>query len=80
MISDLYDFYMHGDLESLDKANGVRRSDVWFLLNGMLTYLHFDAQSMLIILVLRRFLTGIGHDHRQPRQIPQAVRFRREHG
>lgn len=32
--SDLYDFYMHGDLDSLEKANGVRKSDVWFLLNG----------------------------------------------
>ena len=25
---------MHGDLESLEIANGVKRSDVWFLLNG----------------------------------------------
>ena len=25
---------MHGDLESLETANGVKRSDVWFLLNG----------------------------------------------
>ena len=25
---------MHGDLESLEVANGVKRSDVWFLLNG----------------------------------------------
>ena len=31
---DLYDFFMHGDLEALEKANGVRKSDVWFLLNG----------------------------------------------
>ncbi|MCJ1464322.1 hypothetical protein MMC07_002935 [Pseudocyphellaria aurata] len=29
----LYDFYMHGDLGSLERANGVRKSDVWFLLN-----------------------------------------------
>ena len=29
----LYDFYMHGDVEALEKANGIRRSDVWFLLN-----------------------------------------------
>ncbi len=33
-LTDLYDFYMHGDLESLETANGVKRSDVWFLLNG----------------------------------------------
>ena len=30
----LYDFFMHGDLDALARANGVRRSDVWFLLNG----------------------------------------------
>ncbi|KAL8967736.1 MAG: hypothetical protein Q9183_002783 [Haloplaca sp. 2 TL-2023] len=29
----LYDFYMHGDIEALERANGVRKSDVWFLLN-----------------------------------------------
>lgn len=31
----LYDFFMHGDLDALEKANGVKKSDVWFLLNGM---------------------------------------------
>ncbi|KAI4250190.1 MAG: hypothetical protein L6R40_000362 [Gallowayella cf. fulva] len=29
----LYDFYMHGDINALELANGVRKSDVWFLLN-----------------------------------------------
>lgn len=29
----LYDFYMHGDIGALEQANGVRKSDVWFLLN-----------------------------------------------
>ncbi|KAI4203482.1 MAG: hypothetical protein LQ350_001820 [Teloschistes chrysophthalmus] len=29
----LYDFYMHGDVDALERANGVRKSDVWFLLN-----------------------------------------------
>ena len=29
----LYDFFMHGDLTALEKGNGVRKSDVWFLLN-----------------------------------------------
>ena len=29
----LYDFFMHGDIEALEKANGVKKSDVWFLLN-----------------------------------------------
>ena len=30
----LYDFFMHGDLDALANANGVKKSDVWFLLNG----------------------------------------------
>ncbi|KAH8622007.1 putative helicase [Alternaria alternata] len=30
----LYDFYKHGDLNALEKANKIRRSDVWFHLNG----------------------------------------------
>ncbi|KAL8797979.1 MAG: hypothetical protein Q9182_007056 [Xanthomendoza sp. 2 TL-2023] len=29
----LYDFYMHGDINALEVANGIRKSDVWFLLN-----------------------------------------------
>ena len=29
----LYDFYKNGDLNSLVKANGIRRGDVWFTLN-----------------------------------------------
>ena len=33
-LPDLYDFYMHGDIDAIEKANGVRKSDVWFLLNG----------------------------------------------
>ncbi len=28
----LYDFFMHGDVEALQRANGIPRSDVWFLL------------------------------------------------
>lgn len=31
----LYDFYRHGDVSTIEKANGVRRGDIWFLLNGM---------------------------------------------
>lgn len=29
----LYDFYMHGDVDALERANSVRKADVWFLLN-----------------------------------------------
>ena len=34
LAQDLYDFFMHGDIEALERANGVRKADVWFLLNG----------------------------------------------
>ena len=30
----LYDFYKHGEINTLEKANKIRSSDVWFLLNG----------------------------------------------
>ncbi|PNS19178.1 hypothetical protein CAC42_1914 [Sphaceloma murrayae] len=29
----LYDFFKHGDVATLEKANGIRPGDVWFLLN-----------------------------------------------
>lgn len=29
----LYDFFKHGDVTALDKANRIRRGEVWFLLN-----------------------------------------------
>ena len=29
----LYDFYKHGDTTALEKANGIRKGDMWFLLN-----------------------------------------------
>jgi hypothetical protein len=31
----LYDFFMHGDVEALIKANKIRRGDVWFVLNDL---------------------------------------------
>lgn len=30
----LYDFFQHGDITALQKANGIKRGDVWFVLNG----------------------------------------------
>lgn len=30
----LYDFFKHGDVTALEKGNGIRSGDVWFLLNG----------------------------------------------
>lgn len=29
----LLDFFKHGDVDTLEKANGIRRADIWFLLN-----------------------------------------------
>ncbi|GAB7364637.1 hypothetical protein MBLNU230_g5440t1 [Neophaeotheca triangularis] len=29
----LLDFYKHGDVHTIERANGVRRADIWFLLN-----------------------------------------------
>jgi len=29
----LYDFFKHGNVQQLENANGVRRGDIWFLLN-----------------------------------------------
>lgn len=34
----LYDFYKHGDVNALERANKIRKSDVWFHLNGMSLY------------------------------------------
>ncbi|EMD67323.1 hypothetical protein COCSADRAFT_110960 [Bipolaris sorokiniana ND90Pr] len=31
----LYDFFQHGDVEALIKANKIRRGDVWFVLNDL---------------------------------------------
>lgn len=27
------DFFKHGDILTIERANGVRRSEIWFLLN-----------------------------------------------
>lgn len=48
----LYDFYMHGDLDALEKANGVRKSDVWFLLNDFSMVLATIATSLANFLKL----------------------------
>ncbi|KAI9790002.1 MAG: hypothetical protein M1816_005616 [Peltula sp. TS41687] len=46
----LYDFYMHGDVTALEKANGIRKSDVWFLLND------FSLVLATIVTSLTNFL------------------------
>ena len=46
----LYDFFMHGDLTALEKGNGIRKSDVWFLLND------FSMVLATIVASLANFL------------------------
>lgn len=45
---DLYDFFMHGDVEALETANGVRKSDVWFILNGKLLAVQKLLSSLMV--------------------------------
>lgn len=61
----LYDFFMHGDQDALEKANGVKKSDVWFLLNGknILCNFHPRATKPRLIQIYRLF-TGVGHSLR----------------
>ncbi|KAI9657519.1 MAG: hypothetical protein M1831_004135 [Alyxoria varia] len=46
----LYDFYKHGDTTTLEKANGIRKGDVWFVLND------FSLVLATITTSLRNFL------------------------
>ncbi|KAH7409767.1 DEAD/DEAH box helicase-like protein [Phaeosphaeria sp. MPI-PUGE-AT-0046c] len=46
----LYDFYKHGDLLALERANKIRRSDVWFHLND------FSLVLATIITALTNFM------------------------
>ncbi|KAE8449822.1 hypothetical protein EG329_007299 [Mollisiaceae sp. DMI_Dod_QoI] len=48
----LLDFYMHGSLVPLDVANGIRKSDVWFLLNDFSMVLATIATSLALHLGL----------------------------
>jgi hypothetical protein len=48
----LLDFYMHGQLAPLDVANGIRKSDVWFLLNDFSMVLATIATSLALHLGL----------------------------
>ena len=65
----LYDFYMHGDIETLEKANGVKKSDVWFLLNDFSLVLATVTASLANFLKLPESdlsledITGDGDEH-----------------
>lgn len=65
----LYDFFMHGDIEALEKANGVKKSDVWFLLNDFSLVLATITASLANFLKLPESdlslhdITGDGDEH-----------------
>lgn len=51
----LYDFYKHGDLKALEKANGIRKADIWFHLNGMLIVFYHDNPLLIDHKISRSF-------------------------
>lgn len=53
--SYLLDFFKHGSLQPLEDANGIRRSDVWFVLNDFSMVLATIATSLALHL-------GLGQD------------------
>ncbi len=46
------DFFNHGDLKALEKANGIRREDVWFVLNDFSMVLGTICASLAVHLGL----------------------------
>jgi hypothetical protein len=48
----LLDFFLHGNLQPLAHANGIRRADVWFLLNDFSLVLATIATSLALYLGL----------------------------
>lgn len=42
----LYDFYKHGNIDEIQRANGVRKGDIWFLLNDFSMVLATIITSM----------------------------------
>lgn len=48
----LLDFYMHGSIDPLEKANGIRKSDVWFVLNDFSMVLATIVTSLALYIGL----------------------------
>jgi hypothetical protein len=49
----LYDFFVHGQVDALVKINGLRRGDVWFVLEAfhlVLTTIRDDLENLLLIM------------------------------
>ncbi|KAK5707932.1 hypothetical protein LTR97_000471 [Elasticomyces elasticus] len=49
----LLDFFKHGDVMTIERANGIRRSDIWFLLNDFSLVLATIVTSLLNFMKLR---------------------------
>lgn len=52
----LFDFFKHGNIKQLEKANRIRRGDIWFLLND------FSMVLATITTTLENFLNPQGND------------------
>ncbi|KAK5171107.1 uncharacterized protein LTR77_004251 [Saxophila tyrrhenica] len=49
----LLDFYKHGDVHTIERANGIRRSDIWFMLNDFSLVLATLIASLMGYMKLR---------------------------
>lgn len=49
----LLDFYKHGDVKTIETANGIRRSDIWFLLNDFSLVMATIIASLLNFMKLK---------------------------
>ena len=49
----LLDFFKHGDVHTLERANGIRRADVWFLLNDFSLVLATIVASLMNFMKLK---------------------------
>lgn len=49
----LLDFFKHGDINMLEKANGIRKADIWFMLNDFSLALATIITSLLNFMKLR---------------------------
>lgn len=49
----LLDFFKHGDIMTIERANGIRRADIWFLLNDFSLVLATIITSLLNFMKLK---------------------------
>ena len=49
----LLDFFKHGDIHTIERANGIRRADIWFLLNDFSLVLSTIIASLMNFMKLK---------------------------